>query len=95
VEALTDLAALPVRLAVNAAFVGRHDKDIEQELDALIPLLENGIVQEEDFNIRKKQLLNMLPKDSPIYQIYATDDQSIEVQLLLNGCIGDSMIKSP
>jgi hypothetical protein len=63
-----------IRPALVNSYLGRSEKEIEHELGALIPLLETGLIQDEEFNYRKKQLLGLLPATSPVYQLYSIDE---------------------
>ncbi len=75
---LTTDDATSTRISLGAAFVGRDEQQIARELDALIPLFESGLIQEEEFLLRKQQLLKSVSPSSEMYQIYAVDMEDNE-----------------
>jgi hypothetical protein len=51
-------------------FVGGSLHEIENELKGLVLLLESGFIQENEYELRKENLIQSLPANSPIRQIY-------------------------
>ena len=71
--------------------LGLSTSELEEELENTLKLFELGIIKEHEFELRKKILLDILPKDSTVYQSWTSEEQESSISnssnsfLVVNG----------